>query len=816
MLNLTPRVALRAVLLGTMVVAVGCSEDPMAPLPSDTVGPDGGDVVLDGGLVKLAVPAGALSTQVTFTAAVTGAADAALGQSTPRFTLGPAGTEFAEPVTVRLRIDPAALIDQARMEHLVAGVWVEAESAWQGLPESSIDTATGELVFQVSAFDPPVLEDVVDEDPGAKRMGAVSVGHGPYRGDAFAGLFPIYTTPVGGTDVAACGSEVLPCRTMSFAMGKARFGDRVVLLGPATFTEASALLHVPSNVRMEGEGNPTLMDVSLRFTSSPSRAHVRGVAVENTNPGSLQAAYVSAGTPVLERITSRSSLGIELVGGRATVKGCNLRDTAAHIEVRAGDHEIDGNTIRDGSGAAITLQQSSTADIKNNTLRGNWAGVFKPYLAHLNIDNNTITGNEIGVYMGHDPPYNHPTLDPPSCSATLTRNTIQGNTRAGVLLSTTGQVNVRNQAFENNTWDSSPPDRWNGPAPWIGSPDIVDTFAQLGGLRWWEVQGQSPSARIGAAMGYDDDLGQAILFGGLGSSGVLSDTWSFDFGSLQWQRLNNVVPPPGRTDHVMTGGPVSARCFLFGGRDNGTPEVYFDDLWVLDPVIEEWIRLNPAPNPDGRRPGPRYGASFVQLNGDHYLLYGGLAPNGGSYAEWWVYDAAADAWTDRTDNLNLPPFRGFTAAVNAGGDVLAYGGNDAAGNPLSLLYRYQWGPGGNTNAWGELLGAHPAARSFASLQRVSEGTSGTSRYLLFGGATGGFQSAFTNDTFLLDWNSFEQRGSWQRLLLDDARKPPARGRHASWSWRGPHGYACIIFGGTDGATSSLLNDTWVYMAGGDR
>lgn len=87
----------------------------------------------------------------------------------------------------------------------------------------------------------------------------------------------------------------------------------------------------------------------------------------------------------------------------------------------------------------------------------------------------------------------------------------------------------------------------------------------------------SPSARRGASMAFDQATGQLILFGGFNTSGALGDTWSWD-GS-NWTQLFPADSPSARSLAVMDFDQATGQQILFGGQDSGIPSVKFGDTW---------------------------------------------------------------------------------------------------------------------------------------------------------------------------------------------------------------------------------------------
>jgi N-acetylneuraminic acid mutarotase len=89
----------------------------------------------------------------------------------------------------------------------------------------------------------------------------------------------------------------------------------------------------------------------------------------------------------------------------------------------------------------------------------------------------------------------------------------------------------------------------------------------------------APSPRSGSAMAYDEALGKVILFGGVVTSGgVSNDTWAFDPGSEYWAKLKPAGPPPRRTGALLFYDRESHRTILFGGSD---AEKIYSDIWAF-------------------------------------------------------------------------------------------------------------------------------------------------------------------------------------------------------------------------------------------
>jgi hypothetical protein len=130
------------------------------------IGPTGGTVVLAGGAVMLTIPAGALTTPTPITATPRAGPPPATPSgwrlAGPFYDLGPDGTTFAQPVTVTLRLDPAALPEWAMTGDL--GVLRQSHGQWSQLADLHVDVAAGTVSgtttgfsgFGIGVNDPPV------------------------------------------------------------------------------------------------------------------------------------------------------------------------------------------------------------------------------------------------------------------------------------------------------------------------------------------------------------------------------------------------------------------------------------------------------------------------------------------------------------------------------------------------------------------------------------------------------------------------------------------------------------------------------------
>jgi hypothetical protein len=107
------------------------------------VGPEGGVVVSDDGLLKLSIPAGALETAIPISITAVGAADssAALIDATLRgaYRFEPDGTEFAEPATFEYTLDDFVTGDESEAVLPILLVTTESDDTVEVIDEHVLD-----------------------------------------------------------------------------------------------------------------------------------------------------------------------------------------------------------------------------------------------------------------------------------------------------------------------------------------------------------------------------------------------------------------------------------------------------------------------------------------------------------------------------------------------------------------------------------------------------------------------------------------------------------------------------------------------------
>lgn len=157
---------------------------------------------------------------------------------------------------------------------------------------------------------------------------------------------------------------------------------------------------------------------------------------------------------------------------------------------------------------------------------------------------------------------------------------------------------------------------------------------------------------------YDSDHQQLLMFGGEKYYGR-NWTYIFDVKTKQWIAKNPTNPPSIRSqiENVMVYDSFHKVFVLFGGRicPDYPSCIVYDDTWVYNPVIEEWINMNPPVSPSGRQQHTMVYDSYNKV----VVLFGG-GGNNGLLNDTWVYDVGTNTWME-VQTANAPPKRALHA-----------------------------------------------------------------------------------------------------------------------------------------------------------
>jgi N-acetylneuraminic acid mutarotase len=375
-----------------------------------------------------------------------------------------------------------------------------------------------------------------------------------------------------------------------------------------------------------------------------------------------------------------------------------------------------------------------------------------------------------------------------------------------------------------------------------------------------------PVIRSKAAMVYDSNRNQAILFGGSNEGPMLNDTWLFDFFSNTWLNIiptDDINSPPSREVPVFSYSILSDEILLFGGRYfDGVSLAFFNDTWVFDADTQTWQELVISAPPSVRG----YTSTAYSIENDVTIIYGGF--NGTNFwTDTYYFDHSSPvaSWTLVDIGISIVPtvpsttsvfqFIGTLPLININGsDLILFNYRDVfalnivtvvqpyTGAWLSLttypdylnyppgvapinfinVFAIAYNPNDNTVLYIPLFGSFPWLLNIADTTWTQVPPNPLSPtiytfganlvycsisnvYLFFGGQNVAV-GAFSDETWIYTLNN----NTWRKIETPGTLSPS--GRFFSGMAYNPNDDRVYLFGGQTLVTSNTtnLNDTWYF------
>lgn len=352
----------------------------------------------------------------------------------------------------------------------------------------------------------------------------------------------------------------------------------------------------------------------------------------------------------------------------------------------------------------------------------------------------------------------------------------------------TAQLRVQGRSFFE--WRLDPPSGGGEPlsAAALRLPDGQNAATEGTG-RWIQHLADQPAPRYGHALAHDAARGRTVLFGGQDPQRY-GDTWEWDGSS--WHAAPTAGAggaPAARAHAALVWDPDRKRALLFGGEGDAG---LLGDTWEWDG--QRWWSHPGQPGQPGQGPEPRRRHAMVHEGpGLGVLLFGGEDARGEPLADMWRWDGqrwqVVEPRGGPGDSWPSPRSEHALARHAGSGDVVLYGGWGQAQGGGELADTWLWRDG----FWRQEVPEPPEApgpRAGHTLVYVEE----TDRVLLLGGAAG-------PDADATAW-------SWSGQRWEDRRPGPGE-LPAARRWHGaahdPVRGKTLLFGG---AGPSALGDTW--------
>lgn len=289
---------------------------------------------------------------------------------------------------------------------------------------------------------------------------------------------------------------------------------------------------------------------------------------------------------------------------------------------------------------------------------------------------------------------------------------------------------------------------------WSFAPDSA-AWTQLAPL------GRLPVPRSGSASVYDPLHDRVWMYGGIGSTGVLSGLWALDADPEEWIQLQpQDGAPSARTQAALVRDGARDRLVLYGGQlaatslgTGASPEA-----WTITPFADtlRWARVTPS-----GAPAPRWGAIVAyDLPRDRVVILGGRNRDTVFTDAWELRFTPVPTWARLSVVTGRPPPRdGAIGVLDVAGDrIVTLGGTIAAtGQAAHDIWSFDLS---GTPGWTQTIitGNAPSELSEASIAFDP----GRRRIVVHGGGRPqGLPASFaSNETWALNLSGIP---GWQRL-----------------------------------------------------
>jgi len=266
--------------------------------------------------------------------------------------------------------------------------------------------------------------------------------------------------------------------------------------------------------------------------------------------------------------------------------------------------------------------------------------------------------------------------------------------------------------------------------------------------------------------------------------------------------------------------------YTFGGfienldPTNFRPNVFFNDVWRFNTNSKRWTLRTPTPDLAHGSPPPRaysiagrYGDEMIVGFGFNYTATFDVIS---AYNDLWAYNTVSNQWRQIRANgtAGAPMPRAETSAVVANGKIYLYGGANVQFTTLSDTWVYDFA----ADTWTQLTLATKPSKRYGSITVLD---SANNRMIIYGGE----KTQFNFTTFQLDFVYAGPDGQWAfdfdsltwTQMVPRANIPDRNNGNGGVIYNNQ----LMIFGGDIGGGSTCTNvifdqnnvkETWIYDA----
>lgn len=433
----------------------------------------------------------------------------------------------------------------------------------------------------------------------------------------------------------------------------------------------------------------------------------------------------------------------------------------------------------------------------------------------------------------------------------------------------------------------------SGKWTWVGGDTLVNQTGVYG-TKGTASPGNKPGTRSGT-VSWSDAAGNLWMFGGsfytANSSGLLNELWKYNISTGQWtwvsgdKTLNShgvyetrgvpsATAHPGARANAVTWKDPAGNFWMYGGFGYATviSTGYLNDLWMFDPVLEQWTWVNGENSIERKgiygvqgvadsanKPSARVGAVGWTDTSGNFWLFGGLGNSAtaqfgsGYFNDLWKYNPSKGQWTwingdsaveqpgnygikGKAASTNKPQSRQYAISWSDNkGTLWMLGGNGYSRfkrGTLNDLWKYvpstnewTWMSGDSTTYAGGRYGTQGIADAANTPRATSSAipwTDSSDNLWLFGSNSTGYdQGGIVNDI----WKFSMPAGQWiwisgdtlgkrsgiygKKGIADPGNRPGTRSNSVSWTDTAGNLW---LFGGVGYAPGGEgnLNDLWKY------
>lgn len=184
----------------------------------------------------------------------------------------------------------------------------------------------------------------------------------------------------------------------------------------------------------------------------------------------------------------------------------------------------------------------------------------------------------------------------------------------------------------------------------LGSTSNLNDTWTFDGTNWAQINAPvAPPVRNGATMAFDRPTKKLIMFGGFDANTYLQDTWIFDGATSTWTQAQMTKSPPRGTGAMLFTDPLSGRAMMFGGYNAGNIVPVYNNTWQWSGSL--WKKLNPSVVPYPRA----WGTATLVADGKNVVLTGGTGDTIRS-DNTWTWDGKN--WTMQAPATQVPAYIG--------------------------------------------------------------------------------------------------------------------------------------------------------------